>query len=442
MRPTRERKQTQGFNPDTDGANDTKRKAGASGQQPVPKKRKQAPNPVNGKVEKKKNTKESATTSRKTAGKAESKANSPKMWVVVVESAPSGYGCHRGPPLDEIQTILRTDRTVFKGFKSEREAIVKAKAERDGSCYFDDWSEEMYTETQPPPYDSRDGENYDNDDAICIYISDSLEYAERLKKEEERVEKARQKHIKAHEKQKAAKKAKLAKNGAVHYSWPPDEDLCIHAEMELIISEDGTLTTSNDKDKVHILDAKQAAQVKTLMIKPKPHAERFKSPDQGIEYQIALITVLAQFTNLEELHWHNSTVGEALIKRVVAETNLGRSLRTLSIPLARPGLCPEDVEALAGFTQLRKLALYSSLDDDGTCGGGYRGGYGSSDEQEKAQPFCGPLLTACGAMKHLKVLDIKGHMDYGMFSRLLTQDTIYAIRERGVAVEIGTAEHY
>ena len=35
------------------------------------------------------------------------------------------------------------------------------------------------------------------------------------------------------------------------------------------------------------------------MIKPKPHAERFKSPDQGIEYQIALITVLAQFTNLE-----------------------------------------------------------------------------------------------------------------------------------------------
>ena len=45
-------------------------------------------------------------------------------------------------------------------------------------------------------------------------------------------------------------------------------------------------------------------------------------------------------------------------------------------------------------------------------------------------------------MKHLKVLDIKGHMDYGMFSRLLTQDTIYAIRERGVAVEIGTAEHY
>ena len=198
MRPTRERKQTQGFNPDTDGANDTKRKAGASGQQPVPKKRKQARNPVNGKVEKKKNTKESATTSRKTAGKAESKANSPKMWVVVVESAPSGYGCHRGPPLDEIQTILRTDRTVFKGFKSEREAIVKAKAERDGSCYFDDWSEEMYTETQPPPYDSRDGENYDNDDAICIYISDSLEYAERLKKEEERVEKARQKHIKAH----------------------------------------------------------------------------------------------------------------------------------------------------------------------------------------------------------------------------------------------------
>ena len=86
-------------------------------------------------------------------------------------------------------------------------------------------------------------------------------------------------------------------------------------------------------------------------------------------------------------------MGEALIKRVVAETNLGRSLRTLSIPLARPGLCPEDVEALAGFTQLRKLALYSSLDDDGTCGGGYGGGYGSSDEQEKAQPFCGPLLT-------------------------------------------------
>lgn len=116
----------------------------------------------------------------------------------------------------------------------------------------------------------------------------------------------------------------------------------------------------------------------------------------------------------------------------------------LSIPYAR--LSPEDVEGLARFTHLRKLALSGSFDmewgDMGFDSWG-RGGYSSDEyEQETEKPFCQPLLQSTAVMKRLQVLDITGHMDYGCFARILTYGTIEQIARRGVQVELGVQEHW
>lgn len=49
---------------------------------------------------------------------------------------------------------------------------------------FEDWAEEFYDET-PPPYESYEGENYDEDENVSIYI----EEFQRSKKEEVAAEK-------------------------------------------------------------------------------------------------------------------------------------------------------------------------------------------------------------------------------------------------------------
>jgi len=412
------------YNPQTDGANDSTR---------LGKKPKTA---TANKAEPAMATKAKAKATKATkATKVEKDA-----WVVVVETAPSGWGCHRGPPLDEITMIVRTDREVLTGpFHTEAAANQGAKEQRDQSCHFEDWAQEFYEQNQPPPYDSRDGENYDDDETVFIYVSTQASLDKVVKEEQKRVDKAREKAMSAHKKQVVEKKAKLKAKGLVHYPWPHNDDLCIPAELEMVLSDEGDLTCNSKEFIVEgVLCATQAAQVKTLMVKPKDH----RNAKQGEAFQDALVTALAKFTALEEFHWHSAKVSKALLERIAAV--VGSTLNVLSIPLSR--MSPEDVKGLAGFSRLQKLALFSSFDmewGDMDYGyGGYGGGYSSDEADDADKPFCGPLLEATVGMKQLKVLDITGHKDFGCFERILQYRTVMKIEQRGVKVEVGVQEHW
>ena len=367
-----------------------------------------------------------------------STASGASEFVVVIETAPSGYGCHRGPALSQAEIIGRTN-TVIKGpFKSKPEALRKARQERDSSCFFEDWAEEFYG-SAGPPFDSRDGENYDNDEEVSIRVDTTANVKRKAELDRKILEKALAEESDERAKRKTEKIASVRKVGRVHYSWPADKSCDIPAELELMLTEEGKVLSSK---KLITIEAAHAARVKTLMIQPEPSKERFKQPEQGAVYQDALVSLLSQFTALEELHWHNSRVSDTLLKRVVQETALSKTLHTLSIPLASYHLSPDAVEVLAGFASLRKLALHGSFDMEYGIGIDMGDPYSSDDEAEPEKPYSRALRTTAAALKELKTLDITGHMDFGAFQYILNFSDVDYVEGLGIQVEVGRQEHW
>lgn len=105
---------------------------------------------------------------------AASPTASPKasvQWFVEVTTYCSGCGCYAGAP----PSLYPDSTTVSHGpYASNAEAEAAARQLRESEPGFEDWSDEHYG-SRPPPYDSADGENYDEDEFVRIGLVSSAE---------------------------------------------------------------------------------------------------------------------------------------------------------------------------------------------------------------------------------------------------------------------------
>lgn len=166
----------------------------------------------------------------------------------------------------------------------------------------------------------------------------------------------------------------------MHYSWPPRPDVDVPAEMELELGKSE-----------HVgVDAAKAAAAKSLVVREG------QGYGAGAESVIKLAdeefgALLAKFTSLEELHWHNVNVTESLVRAVLAAApHLRRNLTALHFPLAN--LDPEALALLAGCEAVQTLDF---LDAFSTENYDFDGGYGSDRDEGKPLPSWDKPLMAC-----------------------------------------------
>jgi hypothetical protein len=122
---------------------------------------------------------------------------------VLKTSYPSSGGCYAGQDLDDDYIEACTTRSVVGVYKTEKAALKAALVARNSTCQFEGWAEEFYDDNEtPPPYESYEGENYDEDENVSIYI----EKFERSKKEEVAAEKKKKEEKREKEAKAAARK--------------------------------------------------------------------------------------------------------------------------------------------------------------------------------------------------------------------------------------------
>jgi hypothetical protein len=414
-----------------------------------------------------------SVTSGKNTIAAKAKVNASDEWMVVEERYPTSYGCNRGRSRDRIQMMLETNRTrVGTAHATKEKAEAAAIKQRSRNEHFDDWAEEFYNDALPP-FDSAEGENYDNDEEIRISVVTKVALSKLEASERREIEQARSGEMKAHEKAIAKKKKEVKQRGKPHYSWPPNPQVDLPAELELVVAEDGKLRRYDSTKKKPMgtaaggssaadssvplepeevaLSDRELAKVRSLMVRAEAGGEKFGSKysaaPQGEGFQDALVQLLKKCTSLEELHWHRAMAGEELLKRILSDTSLGETLTTLALPLAaRGGLSPEAVSALAGFRSLVELDLRESLDMEygSAMPAAYRDPWDSDPGEEELEPmpYTEPLLLATAAMDQLKSLDLDGILNYNCFKYCLDGHVISEIQAQGTKVNLGSQERF
>ena len=108
----------------------------------------------------------------KKAAAAASPAASPKVrWFVEVTTYCSGAGCYAGSSPDDWPDPTTSEHGPYA---SQAEAVAAARRLRDREAGFESWGDEFYG-ARPPPWDSADGENYDDDEYVSISLVSSAE---------------------------------------------------------------------------------------------------------------------------------------------------------------------------------------------------------------------------------------------------------------------------
>jgi hypothetical protein len=100
-------------------------------------------------------------------------------WLVIKEEAPSSCGANRG--MSAASRKKMTNTVTVSSHKSKSEAIAAAIESRDRECSFEGWAEEFYAKNEPPFF-SGDGENYDDDEWVTIYLRSPAAQDEAAKK--------------------------------------------------------------------------------------------------------------------------------------------------------------------------------------------------------------------------------------------------------------------
>jgi hypothetical protein len=90
---------------------------------------------------------------------------------VECSSYPSGNGCYAGKDLSDDYIDSCTNTKVVGSYDTMAQAEQAAIKARNSNCEFDDWAEAFYR-GKGPPFFSCDGNNYDDDETMHIYIVD------------------------------------------------------------------------------------------------------------------------------------------------------------------------------------------------------------------------------------------------------------------------------
>ena len=153
-------------------------------------------------------------------------------------------------------------------------------------------------------------------------------------------------------------KAAIKSAGRVHYSWPSRPDVDVRAEVELQLGKG-----------VHSgLDKAKTAAAKSLIVY---HESLYAGAEGAIKVTDEEVgALLAKFTSLEELHWHNGYMAELRVRAMLAAAlHLECNLKVLSLPNAE--LDPEALAVLVGCKAVQALNLRSGFSplhcDFGCC---------------------------------------------------------------------------
>jgi hypothetical protein len=138
-----------------------------------------------------------------------------KQWLVMKTEGPSSYGANRG--MSAATRKRMTETKVVSTHASREEAVAAAITARDYECSFEDWAEDYYGEDAEPPFFSGDGENYDDDECIEIF----LKSPEQQNAESEQNAKAAKRALKRPKKPDSAFAVKFGRvtNGDIPKGW-------------------------------------------------------------------------------------------------------------------------------------------------------------------------------------------------------------------------------
>ena len=388
--------------------------------------------------------------------------------VVLTEFPSEGNGVHRGRTFSEAELTQRTTYSIRGEFATEKDALANALKLRKSSEYFEDWADEHFKK-KPPPWDSSEGDNYDNDDEQCIRVMLRSSYDAELASNTALLSKAAASAAKAAGKAKKQKQAALARSGRVHYSFPgPPRGVDSPASVEAVIGKDGAayavprgqaLSIAGGKHPV-ITPAELAACRDLMVHGGLTMASLGRGGDSAAAlkddlkcYRRGMAALLEACTSLEELHWHDAAaISELLTGRVdgspddaseLPETRLTKTLKVLSIPYCCRSFAPEDLEDLARFSALERLDLRDSLEIE------YGIGHpkvlrdpwlSDSDEDGKddePMPYTTGMLAMANANKKLKEIDLDGILDFDGLKYTLDDSVLQDLAARGVKVNLG-----
>jgi hypothetical protein len=121
-----------------------------------------------------------APPKKKAPLKKKKPAKTATEWLVIKEEGPSDCGANRGMSAASRRNM--TNSVIVSSHKSKSEAIAAAIESRDGECSFEGWAEEFYEKSDEPLFFSGDGENYDDDEWVTIYLRSPAAQDEAAKK--------------------------------------------------------------------------------------------------------------------------------------------------------------------------------------------------------------------------------------------------------------------
>ena len=154
-------------------------------------------------------------------------------WLVIETQYPTEYGCYRGRKWTRLDLIRRSDVSVHGPFSSYEDAVADAQERAQSECRFEGHD---FEEIWPgePPYDSADAENWDNDEEIRFEVMTRSEHENAKAADRSYAALACGKlNFKAALKRHVlAAQVRSAKR--TYYSWSPDPELDIPAELEVV----------------------------------------------------------------------------------------------------------------------------------------------------------------------------------------------------------------
>ena len=178
-----------------------------------------------------------------------------EKWVALITEYPTTYGCNRGRTYFAEELWRESDTDVHE-CSTEAAALAKAKELREQSEHFEGYDGDD-TFGVSPPYDSADGQNWDNDSEKLIEVMTLSSYTDRTARREEKIRVKYEALHRAAVAKEEREKAAIKSSGKTHYSWPPRPDVDVPAELELQLG----------KGEHAGLDAAKAATVKSLMMR-------------------------------------------------------------------------------------------------------------------------------------------------------------------------------
>jgi hypothetical protein len=383
--------------------------------------------------------------------------------------------------MSKAEEIMATDYEIRGEYETKAAALKAAREQMLDSEYFDDWAEEHYGDEALDLYDSADAENYDNDEEVRIYVATKSKFDAARKRDEDFLVKARAEAIAAHHKELEAKKAAVAAAGKVHYSWPSNPDVDLPAQVEVVVSTDGTVKAKERKkgkkssgppaDAANTGPSESSAaaaaataaaaaatpdagvsaeeflrelgipgnEVKSCML------ESPGGPEMTAQFQTAVITLLQGMESLEELYLHGGFQGRRnevdFLGRLCTETQLPHTLRVFSAPLG--DFSPDCVMEMPKFKRLEELRLESAISMEHGLGIELRDPYDSDGGEDPDLPYDEAFRVLGMESESLTFMDLSGILDFSAIKWCVNYDTLdWLSRYAGIEVELGEQEHY